>query len=1606
MAIKRTHEKKQAENKGTDKMTRKRRLLLFCCLFFVLGIFAMVLFFSRNYMGQMRQKDGYYEIWSKEDYKKFWEMVCNQPECNGRLMCDLTLNEWSDLENWAEKPPENRSVKVEAFSGIFDGNGHSISGLYSENGYGMVKDNLGTIKDLTIKNSMITGGDSGQGSLQGNYFNSGICYRNYRQVQNCRFEGVLCDKEYHSARAAGICIINYGIIEKCVYKGTMQYVWTYWVYSDRAGICTENRGKVSSCCNLSEEMVEDKGYYTEKPEDCFAYPIADEGMENCYVVEGSYWGMLKKEPVIALSSDQMYALPWLLEEDFYPLLEKGLELPFADGRLADDKLDKDRFGTYELADYKFGRLRGLYKDPMVTCVIRLLAEHEDGVLANIKLEEMAQSPSESSVAVKLSVKDQAVRIEAYPLENSVAEMASDGNYDGLWGYCSGIFKKESISTWKHQTYQLAKLPDRIGNYLYSLAERQGEGVLVWYQAGERRGFFYVTENTLYRIEMSGREQQGVSPLVERVLGYLTEGRQLSDGILWEDKKIKKAVYTSLWEAGAGRDFDGAVSWEDAVFSNEEVTGLKELTINGAGNGENYDDLQFLRELRSLRLCGEEGGRRKLLLYFPEGSLQKLEELAIENCRLGRSLQSIKELPALTKLRLNQCFTNYHKDLGKGSWVWELLGKCKGLKELSLKGDGITDVSGLVTLTNLERLDLSFNEIKNFLPLCKLEKLKSLTVNDNPGKELGELVYVPDLCAGNLIEDQEEMAQAQQVMNEFCQNSQDQMGSRFVSGVQVQDQARGDLNGDGIEDLAVIGIGREVVGKDVTGIWPLGRKVYLFLGTEQGYTQIQTIQLPKPVGEKVGITEADPFCSVAISGEHLIIRIWTEKQDLAVGGMWSSTSIYTWINDGLRPECRNETDYQTEADHKAEADNKTENDLIQKKNVKMAPNEIDGDDRIGQKADLYWEDHIIKEAVLQAVRQGDASLSGKELDEVLKEIRELYIYQFDKVSTLEDLKKLPNLESLILFGEKQDCEELDLTGELVPNLKSLFISNMGIENVDFLRKLPPLTSLYVTMCDLKDISAVGCQEELMEVSFLGNQIENIWPLRSCKKIEKLTLANNRIEDISVLASLEKLYAVELSENQIRNVEVLQWLPQLKSLSLEHNRIQDISVLQGLGELQFLYLSDNLIEDFGPILGMEGLLSFSAAGNPGQNIGNLLFVPHFSLDGGFYEGDDAEKEEAQEYLDLFYAQEKLIAEDMVKGDLNRDGILDVAVVGRIRFSEEEPVEKVTEENVAVEGALEGDAEESTSAEKEDGSEDTFHDVERAVYVFLGQADGKSRALRPVKIDGPYDGGTFGDPYRGIMITEGRLVVQTYGGSSWRWGYTNIYEYGNGTMTQRWELCKEHCVFAGGYDFTVKDLQNGHMWYYVIAGDWEEGIGQLLLAECYDEAYASAAGTGIKAWYGSPRFVTVEQTNREWKRLSESSGIVTPQLYAEVYQPEIGEEYYDYQLHSTFYNTKEQTDRVLDMAAEQFLQSENRIIGECYPTEEIKDNFELLVGVELPSYFYMGYSRKGVPCILCYDGCQQNEDGSYVHKLALVISDGEFWKQKEIISYEEAEEVFVVG
>lgn len=840
----------------------------------------------------MLAQDGYYEISTAEDYRLFWEMVADgQSDLKGRLMKDIKLNNLKDRRNWRQTPPKNHSIEVGGFTGTFDGNGYTIYGLYSETGYGLVRENFGTIQNVNIRDSLILG----------EYFAGGICYRNSRIINNCRMSGGLCHNKDNLARMAGIAIVNTGMIETCTYNGMMSFSKND---GDRAGICAENKGRIEGCSNLAEQDMEevfDEFYH--------AYAIADEGMDNCYVREGTGWYIPEASHVLPISEDQFYMLTWLREGNCYPLIAR--EEPLVIGQQQEEVCTA-------------------CEDSFIFDVMYHLLEREDGNALKIHMQAMEKEEGDDCIfAVKLTITGQSLEIKAYLAEenNENYGMPVEHIAEILGEAGESHENDDRVNSWEHRTYQLTQLPERTRSQLYWIEAKTVPENLMLYRTKWETGFWYRRGEMLYQIILPEKEMsQGTAEVWEKltaaagkgkepehrtkkllwykILNQLYAEREVSDGISWKDEAIRKAVYKELSEDG---------QTEELIFSTEEIMGLEELSIEDAGDVGSYYDLQYLPKLTSLKLYGGTAPIAQIdapltslrlegcyirnpecIGYFPD-----LSELEIVDSSGLDDFAFLEDLPQLKQLSIE----SYAVRLDS---MMNAVSKCKMLERLSLRSNGLFNIEKLSKMTNLRELDLSFNKIIDFSPLYELHSLCKLSVNDNPGKELGRLVYIPDLSIGSQLRSVEELDKAQQVLDEWYPDNCLLAEGFFYRDIKARDVAWGDFNADGIRDLAVIGEGKETLDQEWNLASPAQRKIYLFQGTKDGFEEVQTISLPGPSLTEAGDWEEGPVSYIAISGNHLLAQTKGSADD--VSGGWNSISVYTWTEGRMEPDCRHETDY--------------------------------------------------------------------------------------------------------------------------------------------------------------------------------------------------------------------------------------------------------------------------------------------------------------------------------------------------------------------------------------------------------------------------------------------------------------------------------------------------------------------------------------------------------------------------------------------------------------------------------------------------------------------------------------------------------------------------
>ena len=127
-----------------------------------------------------------------------------------------------------------------SYGGTFDGNGHTISGMYVNDSFGLFYDLSGSVVNLGIVNCYIRVYD----------YTGAICHWNKGTISNCYTTGILS-----GSFSSGICDTNtdiYSTISNCY--STCTFVYDSYFYG--GGICGTNSGTISNCYTSDNTTIQ------------------------------------------------------------------------------------------------------------------------------------------------------------------------------------------------------------------------------------------------------------------------------------------------------------------------------------------------------------------------------------------------------------------------------------------------------------------------------------------------------------------------------------------------------------------------------------------------------------------------------------------------------------------------------------------------------------------------------------------------------------------------------------------------------------------------------------------------------------------------------------------------------------------------------------------------------------------------------------------------------------------------------------------------------------------------------------------------------------------------------------------------------------------------------------------------------------------------------------------------------------------------------------------------------------------------------------------------------------------------------------------------------
>ncbi len=182
-----------------------------------------VLQIGNGYANELKQDGDFYLISTADELRLFASMVNGgQTNISAKLTADIVLNDTEGWESWNESnAPANSWTPIgDYFTGTFDGQGHTISGLYYVNNSDYPSHYVGLFGCLegggTVENVGVT-----KSYIQGSGYTGGIVgLMNGGTIRNCYCTGIVRCQGYGGG---GIVGMSYGsdniTIENCYFAG-------------------------------------------------------------------------------------------------------------------------------------------------------------------------------------------------------------------------------------------------------------------------------------------------------------------------------------------------------------------------------------------------------------------------------------------------------------------------------------------------------------------------------------------------------------------------------------------------------------------------------------------------------------------------------------------------------------------------------------------------------------------------------------------------------------------------------------------------------------------------------------------------------------------------------------------------------------------------------------------------------------------------------------------------------------------------------------------------------------------------------------------------------------------------------------------------------------------------------------------------------------------------------------------------------------------------------------------------------------------------------------------------------------------------------------------
>lgn len=254
--------------------------------------------------------------------------------------------------------------------------------------------------------------------------------------------------------------------------------------------------------------------------------------------------------------------------------------------------------------------------------------------------------------------------------------------------------------------------------------------------------------------------------------------------------------------------------------------------------------------------------------------------------------------------------------------------------------------------------------------------------------------------------------------------------------------------------------------------------------------------------------------------------------------------------------------------------------------------VDGDPELGKKSliEAGIDERLVYSLM---VGQSDLPFPGKELnsqeiEEYLNSVHAINLRKSDNPLEWKGIERLKNLESLDISYT---------TG----------INNLSIKT---LLKFNKLRDLNLSYTDITDLSFLGSYKNLIGVSLMGMNINDLSFLNKMPMLEKLNLSYNDIIDPSPISNLVHLTHIGMDKTNITNLDFLTKLNNLVQVSVDDNLISDLAPLKNK-HLKSLYVSYTNVRDFSSLGNMDSLLALYAINDEVESLNQFKNLKNLEL-----------------------------------------------------------------------------------------------------------------------------------------------------------------------------------------------------------------------------------------------------------------------------------------------------------------------------------------------------------------------------------------------------------